>query len=215
MKRNILGATILALGLAAATTTEARNVVKTLGQDPESPFMRVYGRSLPPIGHVGFCKQFPSQCERHGPKQDKMELTLERKADLRAVNNLVNRMIRPVSDMSLYGRIEHWTYPNGKGDCEDYVLLKQRLLIERGWPASSLLITILRDENNEGHAVLTARTSAGDFLLDNKRAEILTWNEAPYTFVKRQSARDPKKWISLARPGKYHSTTAAGTGASN
>lgn len=175
--------------------------------------MREFGRSLPPIGHVGFCRQFPVDCERNGPKRAQIELTVERKGDLRTVNDLVNRMVKPVSDMSLYGRIEHWTYPEGMGDCEDYVLLKQRLLVERGWPASSLLITVVRDENNEGHAVLMARTSAGDFLLDNKRPEIMTWNESPYMFVKRQSDRDPKEWVSLTRPGKRLNKATGGTGA--
>jgi predicted transglutaminase-like cysteine proteinase len=211
MKRNYIGAAILALGLVTATTAKAELAALTVGQDASSPFMRIYGRSLPPIGHVGFCKQYPAECERTGPKRAKMELTFERKADLRTVNDLVNRMVRPVSDMNLYGRIEHWTYPNGAGDCEDYVLLKQRLLIERGWPVSSLLITVLRDENNEGHAVLTVRTSGGDFLLDNKRSEIMTWNDSHYTFVKRQSGRDPKVWVSLTRPGQWAPNRTAGT----
>ena len=37
-----------------------------------------------------------------------------------------------------------------------------RTLMERGWPESTLLITVVRDENNEGHAVLTVRTDKGD-----------------------------------------------------
>lgn len=213
MKRNILGAAILSLGLAAATTAEADTSAITVGQDANSPYMRIYGRSLPPIGHIGFCKQNPAECGRIGPKRVKMDLSFKRKTDLRTVNDLVNRMVHPVSDMSLYGQLEHWTYPTGKGDCEDYVLLKQRLLIERGWPASSLLITIVRDENNEGHAVLTARTSKGDFLLDNKRGEIMTWNDSTYSFVKRQSARDPKVWMSLTRPGQRDPNRTAGTNA--
>jgi predicted transglutaminase-like cysteine proteinase len=176
--------------------------------------MREFGRSLPPIGHVSFCKSLPGECERQGPKRAVVELTLQHKADLRAVNDLVNRMVRPVSDMELYGRLEHWTYPTGMGDCEDYVLLKRRLLIERGWPASSLLITVVRDENMEGHAVLMARTSAGDFLLDNKRAKIMTWNDSPYVFLKRQSDRDPKEWVSLTRPSyRPQNKTTADTGA--
>lgn len=214
MKRIILGAAVIALGLCtAATSTRADFVTRTKGQDAHSPFMRSFGRSLPPIGHVGFCKEYPSECKRVGRSNSQVELTLKRKTDLREVNDLVNRMVRPVSDMSLYGRIEYWTYPNGKGDCEDYVLLKQRLLIERGWPAGALLITVLRDENNEGHAVLTVRTSRGDYLLDNKRAEIMTWNKSPYAFVKRQSDRDPKVWVSLALPSRKVLKGTADTGA--
>lgn len=212
MKRNLLGVAILCLGLISPAGIATAYGSATLGQDSTSPFMKAFGRSLPPIGHVGFCKANPNDCERVGPKRARVELTLKRKADLRAVNDLVNRMVRPVSDMALYGRVEHWAYPDGMGDCEDYVLLKQRLLMERGWPKSALLITVVRDENNEGHAVLTARTSLGDYLLDNKRAEIMTWNESSYTFVKRQSDRDPKEWISLTRPARPSNRATADTG---
>lgn len=194
---------MLCTGIVSATSTASAFTSITLGQDATSPFMKEFGKSLPPIGHVGFCRTNPADCERDGPKRATVSLDVKRKADLRTVNDLVNRMVDPVSDMSLYGRIEHWTYPNGQGDCEDYVLLKQRLLIERGWPKSALLITVVRDENNEGHAVLTARTSAGDFVLDNKRAEIMTWNESSYSFIKRQSNRDPKDWVALSRPGRH------------
>jgi len=212
MKRIILGAGILCMGILSITSTAQAYMSPTLGQDSASPFMREFGRSLPPIGHVSFCKQNPTDCKRTGPRRAQVELTVKRKGDLRAVNDLVNRMVSPVSDMTLYGRIEHWAYPDGKGDCEDYVLLKQRLLIERGWPKSALLITVVRDENNEGHAVLTARTSAGDFLLDNKRSEIMSWNESSYTFIKRQSDRDPRDWVSLSRPGRPPQRTTADTG---
>jgi predicted transglutaminase-like cysteine proteinase len=214
MIRISLGAAAFLLGLSgAATITQADYGARTQGQDAHSPYMRSFGRSLPPIGHVGFCNEYPSECQRVGRSRRQVKLTLKRKAELRDVNNLVNQMVRPVSDMSLYGRVEYWTYPNGEGDCEDYVLLKQRLLIERGWPAGSLLITVLRDEYNEGHAVLTVRTSRGDFLLDNKRPEIMTWNETQYSFVKWQSARDPKVWVSLTLPGRKAQKPTTGTGA--
>lgn len=214
MKRNILGTAILSMAMIAGTTAEADLVSRTKGQEINSPFMRVYERSLPPIGHVLFCKQFPTECKSSGPKRAQVELNHDRKSDLRTVNALVNRLVRPVSDMELYGRIEHWTYPDGEGDCEDYVLLKQRLLINRGWPASALLITVVRDEKDEGHAVLTVRTSKGDYLLDNKRAEIMTWNESPYTFIKRQSDRDPQVWVSLTLPSaKRAAKQTADTGA--
>lgn len=213
MKQKLLGAAILCIGILSTMTTASAYTSGTLGQDGSSPFMREFGRSLPPIGHVSFCRNNPGDCKRVGPKRATVELSLKRKADLRAVNDLVNRMVRPVSDMTLYGRIEHWAYPDGMGDCEDYVLLKQRLLMERGWPKSALLITVVRDENNEGHAILTARTSLGDYLLDNKRAEIMTWNESAYTFIKRQSDRNPKDWVSLTRPGRLpQQKTTADTG---
>ena len=101
---------------------------------------------------------------------DRIQLTAAKFQEIQAVNTAVNTAVAPVTDLELYGKPEVWTYPTAnKGDCEDYVLLKRRTLIEHGYPESTLLITVVRDENNEGHAVLTVRTDQGDFILDNKR----------------------------------------------
>ena len=106
-----------------------------------------------------------------------------------------------MSDLEHYGKLDWWTYPDDKkGDCEDYVLEKRRRLIERGWPESTLLITVVRDESNEGHAVLTVRTDEGDLILDNKRDDVVSWADTAYTFVKAQSQRDPLHWVSLLPP---------------
>ena len=99
--------------------------------------------------------------------------------------------------MEIYGQTEYWTIPVSKGDCEDYALLKRQRLMARGWPASSLLITVVRDEKGEGHAVLTARTVQGDFVLDNKVDEVKAWTRTPYDYVMRQSYLNPRIWMSL------------------
>jgi predicted transglutaminase-like cysteine proteinase len=126
------------------------------------------------------------------------------------VNRYVNAAIAPVTDQDLYGKVEVWTYPTaGKGDCEDYVLLKRRMLIQRGWPESTLLITVVRDENNEGHAVLTARTDQGDLVLDNKRQEIVAWTKTGYIFIKQQSNRNPLVWTSLLPPDEAPQTAVS------
>ena len=37
--------------------------------------------------------------------------------------------------MEHWGVVERWSYPDdGYGDCEDYVLLKRRMLMQAGWP---------------------------------------------------------------------------------
>ena len=61
--------------------------------------------------------------------------------------------------------------------------------MKRGWPESALLITVVLDEQGDGHAVLTVRTAQGDFVLDNKHSRVLLWRDVPYTFIKRQSYR--------------------------
>jgi predicted transglutaminase-like cysteine proteinase len=62
------------------------------------------------------------------------------------------------------------------------------------------LITVVRDQNNEGHAILTVRTDEGDFILDNQLREILHWADTPYVFIKEQSQRNPLLWVSLVPP---------------
>lgn len=167
------------------------------GQDYASPFMRVFGLTQPPYGFVSFCDRMPRACAQ-GPQEDlRFFATPARLAELDAINRAVNHEIEPVTDMELYGVTDYWTIPTTKGDCEDYVLLKRKLLMELGWPASALLITVVRDERGEGHAILTARTAQGDFILDNKTDEIKVWHRTRYDFVMRQSYLNPRVWMSL------------------
>ena len=77
--------------------------------------------------------------------------------------------------------------------------LKRKLLIEAGLPRSALLITIVRDEMNEGHAILTVKTSRGDLILDNMNDDMKLWSRTPYRFIKRQSQEDQNVWIRSAR----------------
>lgn len=169
-------------------------------QPQKAAYLQSFGNSLPPIGYVTFCREHQAECRPSGRHAGRMQLTAQRRKELEQINRYVNQSVTPVTDLDLYGKVEVWTYPSGKGDCEDYVLLKRRMLIERGWPESTLLITVVRDDNNEGHAVLTVRTDQGDFVLDNKRREVLQWATTSYTFIKRQSERNPLVWISLLPP---------------
>ena len=159
--------------------------------------MKLFGKSLPPVGFVKFCAGGKEECQIKGSTQDQMVLTHAKWEMLEAVNSTTNAKIAPISDQDLYGVAENWTYPTTAGDCEDYVLLKKRLLQEMGVSADQLLITVLLDEKNEGHAVLTVVTDKGDFILDNRHNDILRWDHTLYTFLKRQSQADSKLWVSL------------------
>jgi len=59
------------------------------------------------------------------------------------------------------------------------------------------IVSNVRDEKGEGHAVLTARTTKGDYILDNKTDELKLWSRTSYAFVMRQSYIDPNFWLSL------------------
>jgi predicted transglutaminase-like cysteine proteinase len=106
-----------------------------------------------------------------------------------------------MSDQEHWGVIDQWDYPtDGKGDCEDYALLKRKLLIEEGLPRQALLMTVVKDLNNDGHAVLTVKTSKGDFVLDNMRDDVRPWTQTGYRFVKRQSQTNENIWVSIGAP---------------
>ncbi|WP_068085475.1 transglutaminase-like cysteine peptidase [Polycladidibacter stylochi] len=184
----ILAATILFLFLQV-----------THANQPLGPFMPIIGPTEPPQGHVEFCKENSTLCNTLEPTPLVVRLTKSRWRELTTINNQVNKSIAPVSDKELYGTSEYWTFPSlGTGDCEEYVLEKQRRLHAIGWPSSALLITVVKDMNNTGHAVLTVRTDQGDIILDNQTKDILPWYSTPYRYVKRQSARHPAKWSAIS-----------------
>ncbi len=197
MKYAVLRVALVALGGAMATEAAADQVALMHGFDRPSPIMRVYGMAQPPYGFVRMCEQMPEEC-RPGPNQEiRFNATPERLSELDEINRHVNHTIKPQTDLALYGVSEYWTLPKDEGDCEDYALLKRHLLIERNWPTGSVLMTVVRDEKGEGHAVLTVRTAQGDYILDNKVDEVRLWYKTPYSFVMRQSFLNPRVWVSL------------------
>jgi predicted transglutaminase-like cysteine proteinase len=160
--------------------------------------MQVIGKTTQPIGHHDLCSRVPIECRERTASEAAMVLTPARWNELIAVNDNVNTAIEPETDHDLYGKDEFWAYPDeGKGDCEDFVLLKRRELLERGWPAGSLLITVVRQTNGDGHAILTVRTDRGDLVLDNLEGKIKLWSDTEYQFVKRQSDVDSGRWVSI------------------
>ena len=163
-----------------------------------SRFMRIHGPALPPYGFVRFCEEYAKECAAAAYVSNvRMNATPNRLSELDQVNRAVNTRIKPITDRELYGRDEHWTFPHTQGDCEDYVVLKRKMLMQRGWPTDALLITVVLDEFGEGHAVLTVRTIQGDFVLDNKVNDVRLWNQTPYHYLMRQSYLNPSIWMAL------------------
>jgi predicted transglutaminase-like cysteine proteinase len=163
-------------------------------EDAGGPAMDVIGFARAPVGFVAFCTRYPTDCAADKEPR-RIVLTSQSIAELDRVNRLVNGRVQPVTDLALYGKTEYWAYPVDKGDCEDYVLLKRKMLIQTGWPASALLITVVRDQADEGHAVLTVVSDKGDYILDNQRDGVLPWRATVYDYIKRQSQTDPKAWV--------------------
>jgi len=169
--------------------------------NPRPLFVSIGDSSRAPIGWIEFCSDMPRECAS-GPSQPRdVVLTTKAWKDLARINKWVNDTIQPITDQDHWGVVEKWSYPDdGKGDCEDYVLLKRRMLMQAGWPREALLITVVRERNGDGHAVLTVKTDKGEFILDNQSQDILLWSDTGYRFVKRQSQHDQNVWISLGDP---------------
>nr|WP_210258114.1 MULTISPECIES: transglutaminase-like cysteine peptidase [unclassified Rhizobium] len=149
-----------------------------------------------PIGHYDFCQSHRNEC---GPNRNvsPAEMSEGKWGMVRSVNTMVNNNITPMTDKEIYGKDEVWAYPTTAGDCEDFALLKRRILIQRGISPANLLLTVVRKPDGEGHAVLTLRTSNGDFVLDNLASNIKPWFDTPYSFIKRQSSNNAGRWVTI------------------
>lgn len=154
-----------------------------------------------PIGHYELCQRLPSECRALRGKATPLTLNQKTWSRLVDVNAAVNSMVKPVTDLEMWGKEEVWSYPSNKGDCEDYVLLKRKILMKSGVPENNLLITVVRQSDGSGHAVLTVSTNQGDFVLDNLQSEVRVWNETGYAFLKRQSESNSGLWVGIADSG--------------
>jgi predicted transglutaminase-like cysteine proteinase len=198
-------AALASLALVAALTAGGT------GQASERQLFITTGEvTRPPIGWVDFCVEYDPECKTKPSQPRDVVLTAHAFADLERVNLWVNSHIKPMTDLDHWGVVERWNYPDdGYGDCEDYVLLKRRMLMQAGWPREALLITVVRDHHGDGHAVLTVKSTKGEYILDNQTDRILLWADTGYRFVKRQSQADPNVWVSLGEPRAAPSTASS------
>lgn len=184
-------------GLAVAAVLLGMTVTAKAG-DGRMLYASVGDTTRAPIGWVEFCADTPTECPRGASQPRDIVLSQTAWRDLVRVNRWVNENVKPMTDMEHWGVVEKWSLPtDGYGDCEDYVLMKRKMLIDAGWPREALLITVVRDKNDEGHAVLTVKTDKGEFILDNQNENVVPWTQTGYHFIKRQSQSDPNVWVAL------------------
>ena len=163
--------------------------------------MAVTTETTQPIGHYELCQRLPSECRVLRANAGAVKLNQASWSRMIDVNAAINSMIKPVTDQEMWGKEEVWSYPSNKGDCEDFVLLKRKLLMKAGFAENNLLITVVRQSDGSGHAVLTVTTDRGDFVLDNLRGDVRLWNETGYVFLKRQSSTNSGKWVGIDDSG--------------
>lgn len=175
----------------------------------DASFAPVGGATSIPYGWVDFCGRRPEECKVPALPAVAIKLTVQNLRTLERINRKANNYIVPISNFEHWGTMmDHWDYPvDGKGDCKIYALYKRKLLMEAGFPRQALLMTIVRDLNNEGHTILTVKTDKGDLILDNLLNAIRPWNATGYYFLKRQSQQDPNTWLSINRRGGVPTTS--------
>lgn len=194
---------IIAAFAAIAAPTQAQDFTNVaFVQTSQSP-------TSIPVGHAEFCQARPAECRPNNQIVGAVSLDDTLWQQLLTVNANWNFAIQPVTDEDLYRTAEFWTYPNGYGDCEDYALAKRRDLINAGWPASALLMAVVKQPNGEGHAVLLVRTDRGDLVLDNQVGSVDLWSNTPYKFIKRQSQADAGQWVDMIDTRDIVTATAA------
>lgn len=193
MVRSVLGALALTL---SCTFANANALHLNPTQPAASPSMETFGRTTIPVGYFEYCQRYADRCARP-PDGPSIRLTEQRWTEIVQVNADVNQVVQPLTDSEIFGVEERWEYPSLVGDCEDYALQKRKLLNEMGYPLGALLMTVGRDADGGGHAVLTVVTDRGDFVLDNVEQRVLLWKDAELYYLKRQSQDDPNDWVSL------------------
>ncbi|MFZ0422404.1 MAG: transglutaminase-like cysteine peptidase [Xanthobacteraceae bacterium] len=190
---------ILKGGATAALVAVSLFAAPSAGTAEDRPlFIAVGAVARPPIGWVEFCVEYDPECRTKPSAPRDVVLSAQAWKDLQRINLWVNTNVKPMTDMDHWGVVERWNYPDdGYGDCEDYVLQKRKMLLQAGWPREALLITVVRDKNGDGHAVLTVKTDKGEYILDNQTDTIVLWGDTGYRFVKRQAQSDPNVWVAL------------------
>lgn len=181
----------------------------TTARSADASYAAVGEETSVPYGWVDFCRRYEGECASGRTSALDINLSAKAAQEIDRINRWVNAHVEPVSDMDHWGLVDRWDYPlDGKGDCEDYALLKRKLLIEMGFPRQALLMTVVRDKAGEGHAILTVKTNKGEFVLDNLSDETRPWTAPGYRFVKRQSQQDPNIWVMLGPPSEAPLYTA-------
>lgn len=166
------------------------------------------GTAKPLLAWQKFCDGNPAECTVDVNEPEIIELNPQIWKTIVAVNQRVNATVKAVTDADHWGVVDIWDFAeDGRGDCEDFQLLKRRLLAEGGLPRRAMRMTVVIDELGEGHAVLVVRTNRGDYVLDNKTSSILPWSRTGYVYIKRESQYQ-MGWVSLGGIATSPTTTA-------
>ena len=159
-------------------------------QEPASKpiYMPLGEPMLPPFSFTRFCVRKPMRCPI-SKEAFQIPLNAENRRILEGVQRSVNNELR--------AGLERWDDDATRTDCTDYALTKRSRLLDKGYPASALLIAVAFVPSGEAHLLLVVVTDQGDFVLDNLRPTMVRWDKLPYRWVMRSTPQDPKQWQAV------------------
>lgn len=152
-------------------------------------------------------------------------LTDASKQIVETINDNFNNSITYISDILHYNVAEFWNLPaDGKGDCEDYAMVKDKELARHGIQGLFMTCTV---PGMGYHAVLIVRTDRGDLVLDNLYTELkycknsnLVWDKMEWPdgkwynvtvldnrFVKGQETTPPPGYSQMLARHGYNKNT--------
>jgi predicted transglutaminase-like cysteine proteinase len=128
--------------------------------------------------------------------------SLSTQAKLLHVNQFANAAIGYTDDRKVFRTADHWATPleslKGRGDCEDYVLLKYASLRSLGFSEDQLRIVIVNDlKAGVGHAVLSVRLGKENYILDNQDNRVLR-HDSIQRYAPVYSVNAKGRWINIA-----------------
>lgn len=196
-----LGALLAAVGTPSVAADLPNRIYKATAQGE--------GRTHSgPRGYHTMCAREPKLCMYDYQAGQSLgvsaphPLTRRSWRQLDQINRDLNWQIRPIDDNDNHGVADYWTIGITHGDCEDYVIAKKHALIDAGWSADQLLYAVVEGRSSPYHLVLIVRTDRGDFVLDNLTNRVRSWKDSGYTFIVRQSAANPTKWVHVTHDAR-------------
>ncbi len=142
--------------------------------------------------------------------------TLDGRARLGAINRAVNLAIVPASDFVQHGAADVWSAPlatlaAGRGDCEDYAILKFAALRAAGVAAQDLRLVAVHDVlSGEDHAVAAARLDGRWLILDNRRFTLIDTAHSRYRPLAVLRSEEEEGSPSAAQAGMASAPSYAG-----
>lgn len=163
-------------GFAVPGRLSGRDSFEPAAGDPDSEL----GTVALPVDHTRFDARWdrvrraaPAPLMRAELRKAGVRAGLDERDLLQRVNQSVNRTLAYVEDERNYGERDFWatageTIARGRGDCEDFAILKMQMLRAAGIDADHMKLVLLRDlALGADHAVLLVRSKHGWLALDN------------------------------------------------